>query len=584
MIRRPFLVLALFLLAFGGAVACSSTPDKPDEALTQDEARVPAFFENIPANSPYVFTSLEPFPMEMLDSYMSAYGEMYQALEKQMKQAGGSAYGPNMSADEKFMVALYEELSAVDSVEDMKKLGMSTRPNAAIYGLGWFPVMRFTLSDAERFEGVLSRMETKAGLQVQMRSLGEQTYRQYNLGDEARAALVITADEAIIGLAPTSMFDETVAYMVGTKKPARSMADVDVMQDIQAKYGYKPYAVGYVDIAGIASTAMGAAAPDELTKKMLEATKHQPPEMTEVCRREYTSIFEKMPRAVFGYTELSSKLMEMEFVLETEGDFASQLAATAAPMPLYGTEQVENSFGAVGMGVDMQKLLGFVTAQADKITRDPFQCEDFQMVNQYAQQARAMSQMVPPFLLSIKGAIGVLRDFEYDRQQFQPGEIEGLLLIDTTAPMTLFAQLKQFYAPLQNVSLQPNGVPAALGPIKDAPWAKVPHVAMNENTIGASVGVGVQDDMAVMLEKDAAGDEASPLFLFAVDYGRMLEEVSAGMRMMAGPGAPQAGINDMFDTLQRMFGPMIIELDASENGLIMRWHMHTFPERDGTSK
>jgi hypothetical protein len=577
MIRRLLLIASVLCLVGVGAVGCSTPPEKKDDSLTQVEERVPAFFEHIPATTPYVMTSLEPFPMEVLEPYMSTYGELYESLSKYMQQQQQQTnYQQNMEPAEKFSLALFEELSKARTVEGYKKLGFSTRPQAAIYGIGWFPVMRMTLGNAKAFEGMISRLETKSGLDVKMRTLGQQTYRQYDLGEEGKVALAVTDDEVIIGGAPNEAFDEFIAYMLGQKKPARSLADVNVIQDIRTKYDFMPYAIGYVDVVGLAGSISGAAPGDQITRSMLAAIEYDAPEMTEVCRQEYMSLFEKVPRAVLGYTALSSDVVEVTMVAETEGDFSKNLAKTAAPIPAYGGEIVDNAFAAVGLGVDMQKLVGFASQLASKVKQDPYQCPDFQPWNDAAGQAEMMSQMIPPFVTSLRGVMAVVNDVQIDPQRFKPTDVEGLALVQTGNPAALFSQLQMYVPHLQGVEVQPDGIPVALAPIPDAKWAQVPHVAMDTDTLAASAGVGAQDEMAVLLEAGgSAPSEDSPLMVISYDYGKWTK-MMAQQTSATGTQGPLVGAMDM---MQKMFGTFVGEVDANDDGIVLRYRLNMFPEQ-----
>lgn len=581
MIRRLLPLLSVLCLLVVSSLGCSTPPQKKDKSLTEVEDRIPAYFEEIPATTPYVFTSLEPFPMEVLEPYMKTYAEMYDALNKQMKQQQQRYnYKPERDAGQEFMLALFEELAKARSIEGYKQLGLSTRPRAAIYGIGWFPVMRVSLGNAKAFEGMLSRLETRAGLEVQMRQVAKQTYRQYDMDESAKVALAVTDDELIVGFAPSEAFDEFVAYMLGAKKPARSLADVDIIQDIQAKYDLLPYAVGYADIVGIAGAATGAAPADAITASMLEAIDYKAPQMTEVCRGEYMSIFEKMPRVVMGYTELSAEVMEVTAVLETEGEFAKNLAQTAAPMPAYESDLLDKALFAVGLGVDAQKMIGFLNKQAASINQDPFQCPDFQSWNDLAKKAQMFSALVPPFVSGLRGATAVMSDMQFDPQRFQPQSFEGVALVDSNDPMTLLSQIQMYLPHIQKLALKPNGVPAALDPVPDAPWMQSPHMAMDKNTLAISAGVGMQDDMAVVLEGSTnAAAENTPLMLLAYDYSRFMDKLAPLYAM--GGANPVGG---MFKSMQDMFGTFVAELDAIDEGIVLRYRMQMFPPKQSATQ
>ncbi len=545
--------------------------------MTEAGHRVPAFYDKIPANSPYVLASLKPFPMDVIEPYLKSYGDLTKSVRQQINQAyPGQSYQAHLDTPGKFMIALLDEVSKADSVEGMKQLGLSDRPEMAIYGIGWFPVMRLTLGNTKRFKATLSRIETKSGVQVEMRKSGKQTYRQYDLGGDASVAVAITDGQLVLGVAPTGHIEEFVAYMLGQKDLGRTLADVHVIQDIRAKYSFTPYAVGYVNIADIARTASGAAPADKIMAAALSWANYQPPKLTEVCRKEYMSLVDKVPRAVMGYTKLTPETMEVTAVLETKGDLAKSLAAIGAPIPGYSPALVDKSFFAVGLGIDIQKTLAFVQQEAAQITNHPFQCPALREWNQMAQRAQMSMQMVPPVLSSLRGALAVVTNLQFDQHTMRPQTIDGMALVQTNDPMGLFSQLRQMIPQLQSVNVKPNGVPVALQAIPGATWLQTPHIAMDKNTLAASAGVGVQDDMAVLLEdKTGAKTTHTPLLLVAYDYGQLMSKLRG---FGVGAGAANGAFNSMMSAMQKMFGTLVAEIDANDRGIVFRYRINMFPK------
>src|SRR5690554_1975681 len=166
--RLLFLIFSILLWA-SFCIGCASSPDTKDGALTADEARVPVYFDKIPANSPYVFTTLKPLPREVVEQYVQFSSMVGKQLD------GIDGFNPQ-SADtaERFAAALFGEIAAADGIEGLEQLGFSSAPQAAIYGIGWFPVMRVTLGDTEAFSALLDRVEQKSGLVPQMRARSEE--------------------------------------------------------------------------------------------------------------------------------------------------------------------------------------------------------------------------------------------------------------------------------------------------------------------------------------------------------------------------------------------------------------------------
>jgi hypothetical protein len=557
--------LALF------SVGCATGPDEKDGSLTGDQAQVPVFFDNIPANTPYVFTSLKPFPMELMEPYLRLYGNLSAQTMQQMNAAGMGSQAQSPVA-QRLTWALLDEFSAISTMEGFKQLGFSTRPQMAIYGIGWFPVFRLTLGDAQAFEALLDRLDKKAGLVPQMRTLGTTVYRQYNVADgQAKVAVAVADGQLIMGFGPTKVFDDFVAYMLGKKDVGRSLADVDTIQHIQARYELTPYAVGYVDILNIVKAATGAAPADPITAAMLRGADYQLNGVSDICRREIVAIADDMPRAVVGYTALSPEVMEMKMVLETRGDFAAELAAIGAPIPGNSEALVERSFFAFGLGIDMNKALAFVQNQANRINKDPFECPELQGINKAAQNVPMTLAMIPPVVTSLSGAFAAVTEM-----QMGPNTqaVKGLALLQTSDPMALFSVLRQFIPQLQSVQVKPDGVPVALPAISGAPQIETPHLVMDHNTLGGSVGVGMQDEVAVLLEQsETSVDPADPLLFFAYDYGELMNQiVNMG-------GATPGSTPEAIETMSRILGTFVMGVSASKHGIEMNYRITMHPER-----
>lgn len=567
--RRLILMFFCFALACVFGIGCATGPDKKDSGLTGEAGRVPVFFKQIPAQTPYIWTSIEPFPMEVMEPFLRLYGDVAQQTRLSLEDSGmgGNSDDPFV----RFMLAMLDEMDGVQGMEGYERLGFSTRAQMAFYGIGWFPVFRMTLGDADAFNAMLERIEGKAGWTPQIRTIEGVSFRQYNLGeDDFKVAVSVVDDQFVIGGAPTAAFDEFVAYMLGVKSVGRSMADVQTMQQIRARHGFNPYAVGYFDIAGTVKVLGGAAPADPVTANMLQSIDFEPSGWNEACRREYVELAEGAPRVVFGYTVLTAELMDAKAVLEIEGDFARQLAAISAPIPGKDSAVVDEAFLALGIGIDMQKSMDFIRTQSNRILSAPYQCEDLAFLNEMAEGAPNAMAMIPPVVTSLRGMLSVMTNMDMNA-----GIFEGLALVQTSDPMALFSTISQFIPELQNVQVKPDGLPVAVPPIAGTEEFVNPQLAMSSQLLGASVGAGMEATLGSMIKAVPPPGSSTGLLVFlAYDYGEFMKQLNA----MSG-GYSDDPATQSIEMLSQIMGRFVAGLAATEEGLEMHYRVTMHPER-----
>lgn len=560
--RLLFLIFSI-LLATGLSVGCASSPDTKDGALTADEARVPVFFDKIPANSPYVFTTLQPLPREVLEQYV-----VFSSIASAELDGLGGFNAQSSSVEERFVAALLEEFSAVEGVDGFEQLGFSSAPQAAVYGIGWFPALRVTLGDTEAFSALLDRVEQKSGLVPQMRASGAVTYRQYG-GEAAKFAVAIADGQLIMGVAPVAVFDEFVGYLFGQKELGRTLADVNSIQDIQAKYQLAPYGVGYVDILELVRNTVGLTPADPVNAAMLAASQFTPSQMSEVCQRETIAMAEKAPRVVFGYSTVSSELLAAKVALEVQGPFAAELAAISAPIPGYSEASLGELLFAVGLGIDLKKAIDFANMQANRINEAPYECEEFAGLNEAAASTTGMSGMLPQFLATLRGAFIGVQELDINKDA---DSIKGVALLGSSNPMEVFSQLRTFVPQLQNIQLKPDGVAVSVPELAQTADLSNFYILMNETLLGASTGVGMENAISQRIQSQAVATD-SPLLVLSYDYGMLMGQLSRDFGL--GPGT--AHTSELLEIMNQTLGLVVMKFYATDHALVMDYEMAIKP-------
>ncbi|MGM0557733.1 MAG: hypothetical protein ACQEVA_15220 [Myxococcota bacterium] len=572
---RPILfrlLVALFALAMlGSSVGCGGkqkTDEKPD--LTQKRRGPPDFFENIPAETPYVMAGVEPTPLSTFSSYMRQYVEFMEQLEATLQKQGMREMPP--------MRVFFRDISRriVDgwhSEEGPASVGFKENAYLAVYGIGIYPVYRLELAEPARLEQVVAEAEASSGFGGDMRKLGDQMYRFYEADDDFYVAVAFTDSELIVGAAPPDAFDAFLPYMLGQKKPDRSLADTQKIQNVIAKYGFQGFAAGYADTRMLAGVLSGEEPPTGIMKEMLDAVGYQPPDMEPGCRSDLIGFAQRHPRAVFGYTGFTPSRMAMRMGLESTTDLPERLANTKTEVPNY-SEGGAGLLASVGAGVDIGALLDVVGQEARDISQNPYACTNLGDINSSAKQAALYLGQVPPFVRDMTGVRVELHRIEYDPQAMQLQRIEALAMIETRNPSTLLAQLQMFVPQFSGVGVKPDGVPVAIKPFQTEEYIKVPHVAMTDDTLAVSIGVGMQDELAVLLEEKQASDMArpTPIFVLGYDYGRLFDEYD---RILKSTGTIPGS---MFSNIASIFGFAEMRFDVNANGYFTDFVIHMNPD------
>jgi len=234
---RAFLVSLCVLVACGGpATTQPAHPSSPWSA--------PAFFADIPADTPYVFASIDP---------------MNEALrERMMKMIGG-----RLSKS----IAVYDQLvknedtpwkraaaTIIDSLRGTnldkwnETIGLAPSPRMALYGLGIYPVLRIEVVDAAKLRALATKALTAAG-DFQTGSLGKVQYWTHDKGKGVTFVLSILDTEAVAALLPTPQLPQLLPIALGVAHPPHTLAEtMDVPQALQT-YGFNRSMFAPADVA-----------------------------------------------------------------------------------------------------------------------------------------------------------------------------------------------------------------------------------------------------------------------------------------------------------------------------------------------
>ncbi|MEJ2275921.1 MAG: hypothetical protein P8Y01_15345 [Woeseiaceae bacterium] len=231
--------------------------------LTADAAREPQeLLQYIPADTPYLVALIRPLPDEFVDKVepamdesLAAYRNLMEimaadAARKLAEQEGGEAQARRYDA-------LMSELMALMSVRGLREAGIGRDALFALYGDGLLPVIRIALSDGEKFDAALERIEAASEMEFHVAAIDEMEYRYLDVDGKARLIVATPGDDAVITMVPSGYADERLARTLGLEMPRRSLAQTRDLRDLAREYGFTDHAIGYFDTERIAATFLG---------------------------------------------------------------------------------------------------------------------------------------------------------------------------------------------------------------------------------------------------------------------------------------------------------------------------------------
>ncbi|MCA9560819.1 MAG: hypothetical protein H6704_23285 [Myxococcales bacterium] len=555
-----------------GAAKAGEAAKPGEKAMGQKAApakmTAPDTFAAIPADTPYVIASFKPIPREATDKIFAALDPFLKKMQDELKKELERAKGGESEGD-KIGAAILEELDGNLNRAGLEKLGISTEPKFAIYGIGVMPVFRIDLKDPAALKAAIGRVETKAGVKAPVMKAGDQEYWGIT-EDDVTVVIAIIGDELVFAVTPAKAADKTVPIILGQQKPAQSLASTGTLTTLASTYGFQGYGVGYIDFKIIANTIMGDA--KGVSADVWTALDAQVPPVSDACKADINSMVDNAPRAAFGYTEMTAKKWAMSWIIETKPALGKSLAGLAAPVPGVGTTDAGSSMFSFGVGVDIGKAIAFAKEKAQSIADDPYKCELLGDLNEGAKEAVAgMNQPLPPFLNGIKGFNVVVKSADFSGPQ--PKDVKANVLLAVDKPADLIAMVKGMVPPLATLEVKDDGVAVPLPPGLIPPIVEAPHVAMKGSALAVTVGAGEEKMVGAILA--AKVDAEPPLIAVSYDMSKFSAMLQKQMEAQMAFLPPEAQAEkkaemQMAQSIMNLFGALSYSLHLTEKGIVLK--------------
>jgi hypothetical protein len=541
-------------LFFGcGDKAPAGETGTPAKAKAGKSAAVSAVAQNllaaVPDDSPYVFANTAAMPKDFMDRIGKAMTPAMQMLEKQLLEEE-KRIGDSTDADDKMGKAFIAELKGNLNRAGMAKMGFDPDFRFVMYGVGVLPVMRFALKDAKAFRAMIARIETNGGRKAPTAKHGDQEYYRF-ANDGMIIAMAVLDDQVVASLMPEASAAMVLPALFAPKGNGKVIG-AKLEKNAKA-YGLRASSSGYVDLAGIARSAMGTGTA--LNNQIFAAiTKGQMPPLSAACKTDYEGLVKTFPGMAFGYTELSGTTAKARYVFEIESALAAELASLRSAVP--GLGKKNEGLATFGMGLDVEKALTFLLAKAN--THKPYGCENLSMINQVF-GGMGMVQAVPPELRGLKGLI--VNVTSMDMGANGPGNIKATALLLANNADNLITMAKGQVPPLASLAVKTDATPVAFPAGLIPPVAENPHVAMTKNAIAISVGKGEEAKLSGMLSAKAPA--ATPVFYAAYDMQAIMKMTGMGdMGMQGEEAAVMKGFMDLVKSVT-------YSIDFQKSGIVM---------------
>ncbi len=328
--------------------------------------------------------------------------------------------------------------SLKNSTADAAPLGWGQQVDAALYTVGFLPVLRIKLADAPAFIKYINDAQQQVDLTPELSAAGDISIRAYSLDkptaeepSDTNLLIGTSSRYAIITLGGKLLGGDIRDSVFGLKKPASSLAHVSTLQDIKEKYHFHPAYIGYLShreimngltgdvdsglsrmldtlfaqLAEARATAMEGIsteesqnpadlAPDDTQESRpttpgdtgmanTETTTEQKHPLaalrTAACRSELMLLAELWPQTVFGYTKLeltgNPKIMETRTVVEnTDPAFMKSMQQLRGFVPAFVKNSAQKPMFGVALGLNVDALAPFITATVQSFISKQYQC------------------------------------------------------------------------------------------------------------------------------------------------------------------------------------------------------------------
>jgi hypothetical protein len=536
------------------SLSCGGRPPPPSTLSSTWVA--PAILGHVPADSPYLVTTLEPVSEKVRQRILLGLDRRITellGLARTMQDVDRTSLSPWIRAG----LAVADELRGKDAMNWWRELGLSASHRFVLYGLSAWPVLRLEVADPARLRTVIGRVLSAADVRPDQ---GTRDGHAYWLAGSAEFTLIaaVLEHEAVVAVVPTRAISAALPFVLGTQHPAQSLGTTGTVAELFSRHHFMGFMLAYLD-ARNAVDIVAAQKPSELDAPLHALTGPISP----ACRADLDRLVAVAPRVVFGYRRFDETGFEGAAILETSPSVMAALRKLPSRVPGVLAPPADSPLFALGAAVNSDELVALLGSVANQLRDHPFACSWLAKLNEAAGQLAAnLAVPLPSMLHGVRGGALVV-----DQVTPLPLSIAGHLLVasDHMADMTswLSGRLPVF----AGIPIPRDGRPVEIPTQKLGIPLGSAHLAMTADRLviasGADSAQRATDRLA------APAPQHSPLFLIAFDVPRLVKL----MESFGQSGIPSLGY----------LGNIGMSLDVADDGLGVQvwgtWHDMAMPVR-----
>ena len=501
---------------------------------------VPALFASVPADTPYLVASIEPAPPALWAKLEQVFKPLLEAGLAKSQVRGKS----------KVFDALLSEMADKWNAAGLESLGFSAQPRFALYGLGLQPfVVRMAIRDGETVRATIDRIAAKGGEHMPpARTRGGHSYWQHADSDGTTIVFSIADRELVLAFGKTRDIEAKLDLILGLQKPARNMADGAVIKQLMAAHGFGGQMISFADTR-------------QLAGKAIEAAGATP---SPACSGEIDRLSAKVPRLVFGYSQLSESKIAGSFVVEMAPELVTEMRALQTEVPGLRAAMSGHPILAFAAGLDLARAQELGIAAVTNLRQLGTACGLGSLVNGAAQVARRLGQPLPDLATRISGGAVVIDDMVVRPGHGDtPEKIEGVLLIASADARALFGKALELDPTVKSLGIEADGKLHGLrAPI---PIFPAPAVGVGDHVIVVTAGNqqrGAGDRLIA-----ARGDGKAPLLVASYDFPKLMDFMAQSGGLDRDVRVPE--LQAFMVSLKDVFGTFSGALDVTDRGLAM---------------
>jgi hypothetical protein len=480
----------------------------------------------VPADTPFFFGSLQrhdwsawlrAMPGLNLAPAPEAMAELQEALGEG-GAAGGLFFG---------LYSLYLELIQ-DPATMSQRFGVRDDELATMYAIGLVPVVRQPLADPAVFLTTLDEAELRGKVSHQVGQFQGEILRRYDFGEGSPFDLIVLVrdDVAIFTLDMPIERDAVLALALGLEKPAQSLADTSLAQEVAKRHGLAPAAVGFINHKSLMAGLTGADA--SLLARMLGALDEDVGEplaalRTAGCRRDLQALARQWPMTALGYTRIDAAAGIVDSKLVFAADDERQMREVRklqGHVPVFRQGQTAPLLAAA-LGLDVDALAPVVQGLWKQFTTADYQCEFLQAWQQQArQQNPALLALATTMISGVRGVGAAVYDVQLD-ENVQPESMRAILTVTADDPAALLSRLQMLNPALAAVRIPADGSAVRLPPMFE--FMPPLMVAIRGPHIVIYAGPALDDILQALAGESL---QANALWWMRVDYARLMPLLS----------------------------------------------------------